>query len=136
MNIATYEKVGKVIYGVQRLDGTLQSVERWLSGQEGAPAVIDEGPPEQKFDRRMAAANAFFSAKQISPRVAAQYARTAGSVRDLELASQSMMGLDPERIDALLAHTRDAHLAVADMMDDIGYTALSSDRLRARADDL
>ncbi|UUZ53312.1 hypothetical protein LP419_31195 [Massilia sp. H-1] len=71
MNIATYEKVGKVIYGVQRLDGTLQGVERWLSGQEGAPAVIDEGPPEQKFDRRMAAANAFFSAKQISPRVAA-----------------------------------------------------------------
>ncbi|UUZ47682.1 hypothetical protein LP420_31665 [Massilia sp. B-10] len=42
-----------------------------------------------------------------------------------------MMGLDPERIDALLAHTRDAHLAVADMMDDIGYTEFSSDRLRA-----
>jgi hypothetical protein len=132
MNVTLYEQVGKVIYGVQRLDSVLHCMDSWLSGEEVASGEFERVSPAEKFDRRMAVAKAYFSANRSSPGVAVQYERTAATIRDLECVSTSMMAFDADDVANVLARTREAHIAVADLMDALGYNAFSPERLRER----
>lgn len=98
-----YEKVGAVIYGVQRLKFALDCLTEW-SSQGNGPA----------FDQ--------FQAESLG---------VVEALKVMERKSAELAGKDLAEVDLLVSETRRLHFAVADMMEHLGFTGSLPASLRA-----
>ncbi|HEY0062696.1 MAG TPA: hypothetical protein VGC21_11285 [Telluria sp.] len=132
MDMTEYEQVGKLIFGVQRLDGALQGLDRQFSGEGMALDGMTE-EPAVKLARRMAVSEAYFLKHNTPGGTVDEFNRTAALVCELEMRSNAVSGGRTEGLDDLLAIMRDAHFKIADVMDALELKEYPTDTLRARA---
>lgn len=102
MSSEYYEKVGTVIYGVQRLNFALDSLTEWSSQRDG--------PDRDQF--KSESLDIFEAVKTVEKRAA------------------DIAGKDAAHVGALVSETRRLHFATADLMEQLGYTGSLPARLR------
>jgi hypothetical protein len=136
MNVAEYERMGRLIYGAHRLDGVLASMHSWMAEQLGGPwPQSDDRAPEIRCMERTALAKAYFAAR-VPDEPASSFVQLIENVRDLETATTAVRTDSAVQLSDALARLHAAHLGLAAAIDQLGYHARTAAGLRERAAEL
>jgi hypothetical protein len=123
-----YEAVGKLVYGVQRLDGILESLNVWLGSH-----VRDSmnTPVDEKYCDRASVASAHFAAHPRQDDVQGVYLHVLETVRDLEKQC-GLLKVEEIEVSSFLIQLRECHFALADVVDKLGWPDIKTDVLRTQ----
>ena len=128
MDPLQFEKVGTLIYGMQRLDSSLTSISHWL-----APTVLvpDGASPDEKLSLRLTAATSFFAARLAHDDIGDEYAHVLIEVSLLEhLCANLLSSNGTAGLNQYLSRMRQAHSSLADVIEKIGYPDIPQNFLR------
>ncbi|MES3025219.1 MAG: hypothetical protein V4857_26895 [Pseudomonadota bacterium] len=122
-----YEAVGKLIYGVQRLDGVLETLNVWLGSQVAKNLDV---AADVKYADRAAVAAAYFAAHPQHDGVRDVYLEVLRTVRDLDQQC-GLLKSEKFEVSPFLIQLRESHFALADVIDKLASPGMNADWLRS-----
>lgn len=125
-----YEHVGRIIFGVGRLDFMAEALTRWMAGQT---AQTEELPGLDKLTRQAEIAGNYFSMHNTAPTVREQFGVLIDTLRLLEHDQQQLTRrAEAGELDYYLDAIGQAHQLLADIVEGTGCPGLFPDALRSR----
>lgn len=130
MNDKEIEKVGSVVFAIQRLRMSLAAFAGWMSNQR---IEATDGLAPSKMSEISSIAKLYFEkentrADTVDKFTALVQRMTLLEQRQSQLATTGSLG----EVDTLVVACNEAHLLLADIVEAVGYTNMSGDLLRSK----
>ncbi|MCY0910115.1 hypothetical protein [Massilia antarctica] len=126
-----FEKVGNIIYGTQRLSGTLEVIAAWFEREIAMPGVnIDISPPASQI------VNLYFQKRSGFDKLKADYFMVLDAVLTLEAGVERVGDMTPGQIDDNLKRVKDLHFVMAGVMEGLGCSEISPEALRRKGESI
>ncbi|NHZ83575.1 hypothetical protein F2P44_30545 [Massilia sp. CCM 8695] len=124
-----FEKIGNIIYGTQRLGGALESIAAWFAREIAAPGVNSDIVPLAPE-----IANLYFQKRPGFDKLKADYLIVLDAVLSLEASAEKASDMTPVQIDDNLKRVKDLHFVLADVLEGLGCSEISSTALRRKGE--
>ncbi len=129
MTNADYRKIGVFVYGVHRLAGVITILGWWFRGGDGN-GEIDGNDPEFKHDEIAQASQVYFLTHPAHACHEESLLRIMKTVHTLHLECSDIVQKD--KVDEYVDSIREAHYALADIVDKLGCEIIDTKALRKR----